>query len=96
MNTLSKIPCKWETVCERETQRGRIRVVLIGIPGSVFWHHRKHEPEFRERMRAANATLTKEGGAWAVIVWINRHNQTEVEGLGFVVPSVELKREDPF
>lgn len=96
MNHLQNIPCAWQTVAERETKRGRVKAVLIGIPGPLFWHRWRKTPGFKAEFKAANATLAKEGEAWAVVVWVNRHNRPAVEGLGFTVPEVAAVEAGPF
>lgn len=90
--TPSDLPVTWQGISEVTTQRGRVKPVLTGIPGPLFWHHWKHRQEFRAQLRAAMVTLRKlESAQWEVVLWINRHNQTAVENLGFRVPDLAAK-----
>ena len=93
--SLADVPVEWTGLSEHTTQRGRVKPVLTGIPGSRFWYSYKHHAEFRLQLRAAQIAphrITK--GQWSVVCWINRHNAHLVEALGFQVP-VTTKQTEP-
>lgn len=88
---------QWQAIVEHTTQRGRVKPVLTGIPGPLFWHHWKHRAAFREQLRQAFIGVQRLAkGQWQVVIWINRHNQTLVESLGFTVPEVAKQEAQAF
>lgn len=91
------LPIAWQCISEHTTQRGRVKPVLTGIPGPLFWHHWKHQVEFRAQLKEAMITLQKlEKNNWQCVLWINRHNSTLVESLGYSVPEVAVTEAGPF
>lgn len=83
------LPVTWQGISEHTTQRGRVKPVLTGIPGPLFWHHWKHRAEFRAQLKAATITVARlERNSWQVVLWINRTNENLVESLGFTLPAV--------
>jgi len=93
----SDLPVQWQGIAEHTTQRGRVKPVLTGIPGPLFWHHWKHHTELREKMRTAGIGLQKLAKSqWQVVIWINRHNRNLVETLGFTVPEVAKQEAQAF
>lgn len=96
---LSEISVTWQGIAAHTTQRGRVKPVLTGIPGPLFWHHWKHRAQFRAQLREAMITLKKlERNQWEVVCWINRHNTAAIETLGFQVPAPAAveKPDQPF
>lgn len=86
------LPIEWQGVSEHTTQRGRVKPVLTGIPGPLFWHHWKHRPEYRPLLKSATITLQRlERNNWQIVLWINRTNAHLVESLGFTVPDVQIE-----
>jgi len=80
---------QWQGVQEYTTQRGRVKPVLVGIPGSVFWHHWKHRPEFKQRLKEVMLSPQRVAkGQWQLVLWINARNRHLAESAGFVVPEI--------
>lgn len=90
----------WQGVSEYTTQRGRVKAILTGIPGSRFWYSWKHHAEFREQLSKAQITIHRlERGKWEVCLWINHRNAHLVQDLGYTVPEIApkpAKSEQPF
>lgn len=88
---------KWEALSSRETKRGKVKHVVTGIPGPMFWKRYKAATgEGKAAFKALNATLAKvEKGQWEVVMWLNRHNAEIAAQLGFAVPSEEQSEATP-
>lgn len=88
---------KWEALSSRETKRGKVKHVVTGIPGPMFWKRYKAATgEGKAAFKALNATLAKVAkGQWEVVMWINRHNAEIAAQLGFAVPSEEQSEATP-
>jgi hypothetical protein len=83
------LPIEWQGIHEHTTQRGRVKAILTGIPGTLFWHHWKHQPGFKDQLRDAQITVMRiEKGKWQVVLWINHRNAPLVQDLGYQVPEV--------
>lgn len=88
---------KWEALSSRETKRGKVKHVVTGIPGPMFWKRYKAATgEGKAAFKALNATLAKvDKRQWEVVMWINRHNAEIAAQLGFAVPSEEQSEATP-
>lgn len=80
---------KWEALSSRETKRGKVKHVVTGIPGPMFWkRYQAATGEGKAAFKALNATLSKVAkGQWEVVLWLNRHNAEIAAQLGFAIPS---------
>lgn len=77
---------QWQALQPRETNRGKVKQVITGIPGPMFWKRYKANGG-RAMLRELNATIGNLGkGSWEVVVWLNRHNEHLTERLGFKLP----------
>jgi len=77
---------QWQAMQPRETNRGKVKQVITGIPGPMFWKRYKGN-NGRAILRELNATIGNLGkGSWEVVVWLNRHNEHLAEKLGFAKP----------
>ena len=88
---------KWEALSSRETKRGKVKHVVTGIPGPMFWKRYKAATgEGKAAFKALNATLAKlDKGQWEVVMWLNRHNAEIAAQLGFAMPSEEQSEATP-
>lgn len=82
---------KWQSLNTRETKRGKVKRVVTGIPGPMFWkRYQAATGEGKAAFKALNATLSKVAkGQWEVVMWLNRHNTEIAAQLGFAMPSEE-------
>ena len=99
LDSLDLGPVAWQGVQEYTTQRGRVKPVLVGIPGPVFWHHWRGRADFKARLREAMITPQRVAkGQWQLVLWINSRNRHLAESLGFAVPDLqkEAKADAPF
>jgi len=87
---------KWQAANLYETKRGKLKPVIRGIPGELFWHHWKKQSAFRDTLRAAGITVQRiTKGQWEAILWLRKENAQLVETLGFALPEVPAN-ENPF
>lgn len=86
----------WQSASLYETSRGRMKPVLRGIPGELFWHHWKKNSAFRHSLRSAGITVKRIAkGQWEAILWPRKENAQLVELIGFALPVVPTN-ENPF
>lgn len=89
------LPIEWQGISEYTTQRGRVKAILTGIPGALFWHHWKHEPGFKQQLKDAQITVMRiDKGKWQAVLWINHRNAPLVEDLGYQVPDIAPQSKD--
>ena len=88
---------QWQSLNTRETKRGKVKHVVTGIPGPMFWKRYKAATgEGKAAFKALNATLAKlDRGQWEVVMWLNRHNAEIAAQLGFALPSEEQSEATP-
>ena len=86
----------WQSASLYETSRGRLKPVVRGIPGELFWHHWKKQSAFRDTLRAAGITVKRiTKGQWEAILWPRKENALLIEKIGFALPEVP-SNENPF
>lgn len=99
MQTLIKpadLPIEWQGISEYTTQRGRIKAILTGIPGALFWHHWRHDANFKQQLRDVQITVMRiDKGKWQAVLWINHRNAPLVEDLGYQVPDIAPQSKEP-
>lgn len=79
----------WQSGAIRETNRGKLKAVVYGIPNAAFFHAYRNRTAFRKEAQGLGITVKRlKKGQWEAICWINRHNACLFIPLAIEIPAV--------
>jgi len=76
--SLSELNIDWQAARLAETKRGKIKAVLVGIPGPLFWHRFRNSAARLDISRLGLTVKRVGPKQWEAWLWLNRHNLGDV------------------